>query len=139
MRLGFFLFFVTLPFFAALGYDYFDYQINTSEGFQFNQIGAIWADHLRQSYIDTKNALSPKSWDILLVFLKQPAAPFMFLLAHMIYVFTALIVISRWFFSWYSVVRAEEKQKFETQDIRDLDFLKKNQNKDYKYKYKYRK
>ena len=139
MRLGFFIFLITVPFLTALGFDYFDYMIDKQEGFNFNQLGAIWAQNFRESYLNAKNSISPESWEIVTVFLKQPAALLGFLFAQIMYVLIALTKIISWFLSWNKEVRREANQQFETQDIKDLDFLKKNQKDNYKYKYKYKK
>jgi len=44
-----------------------------------------------------------------------------------------------WFLGWNNELRREARQQFETQDVKDLEFLKKNKRDDYKYKYKYKK
>lgn len=139
MRFGFFLFFISLPFFAALGFDYFDYQMNPKEGFHFNKLGTLWAQNFRDSYLSAKNAISPENWKALSVILRQPAAVVGFVFAHVIYVSLALAKIISWFINWNKQVRAEEKHGHKTQDVSDLDFLSKNKSSKYKYKYKYKK
>jgi|GEM_PF-2569724 len=139
MRLGFIIFLISVPFFAALGFDYFDYTLDKRGGFTFNQLGAIWAQNFRESYLNAKNSMSPDVWEIVVVFLKQPAALLGFLFAQIIYVLIALTKMISWFLGWNNELRREARQQFETQDVKDLEFLKKNKRDDYKYKYKYKK
>jgi len=133
MRLGFFLFLVTVPFLAALGFDYADYRLDPSEGFNYNILGKIWAQNFEDSYIAARDSMDPQNWAIITAFLKQPAALLGFLFAHIIFILVAFLKLLGWFTRWKRSM-SDDENEHNLQDVRDLDFLRKNRQENYKYK-----